>query len=103
MDNAISYCVGNSTVSVVLETLENGQGAMVAVIPSELLPRLTERFYRIDKGPPGHGWNRFGPSHCQTHRQSSSELSIKIARHHLHRAIIAAMGVIKQAPPALTG
>ncbi len=56
MDNAISYCVGNSTVSVVLETLENGQGAMVSVnnrgdvIPSELLPRLTERFYRIDKG-----------------------------------------------------
>ena len=56
MDNAISYCVGNSTVRALSWKHWKTARAMVSVnnrgdvIPSELLPRLTERFYRIDKG-----------------------------------------------------
>lgn len=61
LDNAISYGQENTTVLVTIRTVDRipdqgGVGVSIAVhnegegISAEHLPRLTERFYRVDKG-----------------------------------------------------
>ncbi len=60
IDNAVKYCRPGTEVSVRCRAIDHipdvgGQGVQVAVtnfgdpIPREHLPRLTERFYRVDK------------------------------------------------------
>ena len=61
IDNAVKYCPENTRVKINVEEVDRipdlgGAGIVVIVsdegdgIPSEHLPRLTERFYRVDKG-----------------------------------------------------
>ena len=61
IDNAVKYCPENTRVRINVEEVDRipdlgGTGIMVTVsdegdgIPAEHLPRLTERFYRVDKG-----------------------------------------------------
>lgn len=60
VDNAVKYCAANSEVSIRCHEIDRipevgGRGIQVVVsndgepIPREHLPRLTERFYRVDK------------------------------------------------------
>ena len=56
-DNAVKYTPSGGTVTIAAERAENSEVPSVVVsvadtgggIPSEELPRLTERFYRVDK------------------------------------------------------
>ena len=61
IDNAVKYCPENTSISVDIERISRipdrgGPGIMVSVadqgdgISAEHLPRLTERFYRVDRG-----------------------------------------------------
>lgn len=61
IDNAVKYCPENTRVRINVEEVDRipdlgGAGIVVIVsdegegIPPEHLPRLTERFYRVDKG-----------------------------------------------------
>jgi two-component system phosphate regulon sensor histidine kinase PhoR len=61
IDNAVKYCPENTRVRINVEEVDRipdlgGTGIVVIVsdegegIPPEHLPRLTERFYRVDKG-----------------------------------------------------
>ncbi len=61
IDNAVKYCPENSRVRINVEEVDRipdlgGTGIVVTVsdegegIPPEHLPRLTERFYRVDRG-----------------------------------------------------
>lgn len=56
IDNAIKYGREGTAVKVILRPSESGRGLVLSVtdqgegIPREDLPRLTERFYRVDKG-----------------------------------------------------
>lgn len=61
IDNAVKYCPENTRVKINMEEVDRipdlgGAGVVVTVsdegegIPPEHLPRLTERFYRVDKG-----------------------------------------------------
>jgi two-component system phosphate regulon sensor histidine kinase PhoR len=56
-DNAVKYTPKGGTVTIAAQVLPNGDTPVVEVavtdtgigIPNEELPRLTERFYRVDK------------------------------------------------------
>jgi two-component system phosphate regulon sensor histidine kinase PhoR len=56
-DNAVKYTPAGGTVTIAAQSLPNGDAPVVEVavtdtgsgIPAEELPRLTERFYRVDK------------------------------------------------------
>jgi two-component system phosphate regulon sensor histidine kinase PhoR len=56
-DNAVKYTPPGGTVTIAAQSLPNGGAPVVEVtvtdtgsgIPAQELPRLTERFYRVDK------------------------------------------------------
>jgi len=61
LDNAVKYCPEDTRVGVGIEEIARipeigGTGVVISIadegdgIPAEHLPRLTERFYRVDKG-----------------------------------------------------
>ncbi len=61
IDNAVKYCPEHTKVSIEIDEIERIPeiglpGVVIAIadegdgIPAEHLPRLTERFYRVDKG-----------------------------------------------------
>ena len=61
IDNAVKYCPEHTTVRVEIDKIKRIPeiglpGVVIAIadegdgIPAEHLPRLTERFYRVDKG-----------------------------------------------------
>ena len=93
IDNAVKYCPENTRVRINVEEVDRipdlgGAGIMVTVsdegngIPAEHLPRLTERFYRVDKGRSrtmgGTGLGLAIVKHVLAHHQASLSITSTI-------------------------
>ena len=84
IDNAVKYCPEHTTVRVEIDEIQRIPeiglpGVVIAItdegdgIPAEHLPRLTERFYRVDKGRSRTmGGTGLGARHRQAYRQPPS-------------------------------
>ena len=86
IENALKYCEAEHAITVTWE--DEGRGARLEVIdtgpgiPSEYLPRLTERFYRVDegRGPGGTGLGLAIVKHVLARHDADFQISSHVGR-----------------------
>jgi two-component system phosphate regulon sensor histidine kinase PhoR len=86
IENALKYC--ESEHSVTVSWKEDGQGVRLDVIdtgpgiPAEYLPRLTERFYRVDagRGPGGTGLGLAIVKHVLARHDAEFQITSKVGK-----------------------